>query len=162
MHVVLSLGSNIDKEKNIRFALTEIQKTFGELEVSPVYETSSVGFDGPAFYNLVVGLHSEMKVQRIIDILREIETQAGRIRGAKSFASRVLDIDVVLFGDAVLRPELNIPRDEIEKYAYVLKPLADLYPDLVHPISQQTISEMWQEFESKDQTVFMAEFPLPE
>ena len=160
MHVVLSLGSNIEKVKNIRFALAEIQKTFGELEVSPVYETSSVGFEGPAFYNLVVGLHSEMEVGRIIEILRDIETKAGRVRGAKSFASRVLDIDVVLFGDEVLRPELNIPRDEIEKYAYVLKPLADIYPELIHPISQKTISEMWQEFETKDQTVFLAEFPL--
>lgn len=57
---------------------------------------------------------------------------------------------------------INVPRDEIEKYAYVLKPLADLYPDLVHPLLGITIEEMWQQFEIKDQVLFMAQRSLTE
>ena len=58
-HIVLSLGSNIDREDKIRFAIDQITALFGELEISPVYEAASMGFDGPAFYNLVVGLNSD-------------------------------------------------------------------------------------------------------
>ena len=93
--------------------------------------------------------------------LRDIEAKAGRVRGRKTFASRVLDIDVILFGDQNLRDQgYNIPRDEIEKYAYVLKPLADLYPDLTHPVTGETIAAMWQQFELKDQVLTVVDFPL--
>ena len=160
-HVVLSLGSNIEREKNIRFALKELETQYGRLDVSPVYETSAVGFDGPAFYNLIAGLNSKQQLPDIVESLRNIESRAGRVRGAKSFDSRVLDIDVVLYGDRNMRGEgYNIPRDEIEKYAYVLKPLADIYPDLIHPVLGASIASMWREFEMKEQTVFIAEFTI--
>ncbi|MEM7194612.1 MAG: 2-amino-4-hydroxy-6-hydroxymethyldihydropteridine diphosphokinase [Pseudomonadota bacterium] len=160
MHVVLSLGSNIDREKNIRFALQEIRDQYGDIEVSPIYETSSVGFDGPSFFNLVVGMQSSDPVEDIIGSLQQIETVAGRVRGPKSFDSRILDIDVILYGTENFRPDRNIPRDEIEKYAYVLKPLSDLYPELTYPMTGETFAVMWKAFEMKDQTAFMAEFPL--
>ena len=160
-HVVLSLGSNIDREKNIRFALAQIKNQFGALEISPVYETSSVGFEGPAFFNLVVGLQTDHPIDHIITLLRVIEADAGRVRGPKSFDSRLLDIDVILYGDSNLRDQgYNIPRDEIEKYAYVLKPLADLYPDLLHPLVGCSIQTMWNKFELKQQTLFTAEFVI--
>jgi len=159
--VVLSLGSNIDREKNTRFAIDEIRNRYGELDVSPVYETSAVGFEGPPFFNLIVGLHTDSGLEAVIADLKQIELDAGRIRGPKTFDSRVLDIDVVLYGDGNFRERgINVPRDEIEKYAYVLKPLADLYPDLVHPVTGKTIADMWSRFEMKDQTLFMAEFPV--
>ena len=160
-HVVLSLGSNIEREKNIRFAVSELKKKFGQLEISPVYETSSVGFDGPPFFNLVVGFYCSDSVQHVRDRLRRIESVAGRVRGKKSFDSRVLDIDILLYGNRDLREQgYNIPRDEIERFAYVLKPLSDLYPEIVYPITGQTVTHMWQQFELKDQTIFIAEFPL--
>ena len=159
-HVVLSLGSNIDRRKNIRFAINSIIGKYHETDISPVYETSSVGFDGPPFYNLIVGLHSDEPLDQIIEWLHQVESEAGRIRGPKAFASRVLDIDVVLFGDNNLRDQgYNVPRDEIEKYAYVLKPLADIYPDLIHPVLGISIEQMWSSFEMKNQTIFMAELP---
>jgi 2-amino-4-hydroxy-6-hydroxymethyldihydropteridine diphosphokinase len=134
---------------------------YGDLDVSPVYETSSVGFDGPAFFNLILGLHTSQSLPEIIEILRGIESGAGRVRGAKTFDSRVLDIDVVLYGDENFRDRgYNVPRDEIEKYAYVLKPLSDIYPTLIHPVLGVTIEQMWQQFEMKEQTIFMAEFPI--
>ena len=160
-HVVLSLGSNIDRERNIQYAIDCLREIWGELDVSPIYETSSVGFDGPAFFNLIVGMHSEQSLQDIIDHLKAIETQAGRIRGPKTFDSRVLDIDVVLYGDNNFREQgINVPRDEIEKYAYVLKPLADIYPDLEYPVTGERFENMWQSFEMKDQTLFIAELSI--
>jgi 2-amino-4-hydroxy-6-hydroxymethyldihydropteridine diphosphokinase len=160
-HVVLSLGSNIEREKNIRYAIGRIGQRFGDLEFSPVYETSAVGFDGPPFYNLVAGFHTDRPLPEIIEFLHQVETAAGRVRGPKSFDSRILDIDVILYGDENWRQRgINVPRDEIERYAYVLKPLADLYPDLVHPLTGQTAGNMWAAFESREQTLFMAEFPL--
>jgi len=160
-HVVLSLGSNIDRERNIQYAIDCLRETWGKLDISPIYETSSVGFDGPTFFNLIVGLHSDQPLQEIIDYLKVIETKAGRIRGPKTFDSRVLDIDVVLYGDQNYRAQgINVPRDEIAKYAYVLKPLADIYPDLKYPVSGERIDSMWQAFEMKDQTIFITELSL--
>ena len=81
-----------------------------------------------------------------------IEAEAGRIRGRKTFDSRVLDIDVVLYGDYDSRNEgFDIPRDEINKYAYVLKPLSDLYPKLTHPVSGESFELMWQNFDQSQQ-----------
>ena len=156
-HVVLSLGSNIESEKNIHFAVNEIQNRFGNLNISPVYETTSVGFDGPPFLNLVVGFCSDKDLLAVRDSLREIEVIAGRIRGRKSFDNRILDIDVILFGEQDFSPDFNIPRDEIYKYAYVLKPLCDLYPEAIHPVLGDSYSEMWECFDQGDQLLRQVE-----
>ena len=158
--VVLSLGSNIDRENNIARAVEKIGCLFGDVDLSPVYETGSVGFEGPSFFNLVAGIRTDQPLLAVRDAMREIEAEAGRIRGRKSFDNRVLDIDVLLFGDQVLRPEYNIPRDEIDKYAFVLKPLADLYPDLTHPLTGRRFADMWQDFDAGDQALEVVEFPL--
>jgi 2-amino-4-hydroxy-6-hydroxymethyldihydropteridine diphosphokinase len=150
-HVVLSLGSNIEREKNIRFAVNEIQNRFGALEISPVYETASVGFEGPPFLNLVAGFCSDQDLLAVRDSLRQVEAIAGRIRGRKSFDNRVLDIDVILFGEKDFSSDFNIPRDEIHKYAYVLKPLCDLYCEAVHPVLGETYGDMWGNFDQGDQ-----------
>ena len=157
--VVLSLGSNLDRERNIRFAMERIAAAFGEIAVSPIYESTSVGFDGPPFLNLVIGFHSDLPMLAIRDRLREIEGEAGRIRGRKAFDNRLLDIDILLYGDADLRPEHNIPRDEIDKYAFVLRPLADLYPQHVHPLSGRTFAEQWRDFELEGQEMREVELP---
>ncbi len=158
-HVVLSLGSNIDREKNIRFAVAEIQERFGELDMSQVYEADSVGFSGPSFLNMVVGFDSADTLIEVRAYVREVERISGRVRGKKSFDSRILDIDVLLFGDNDLRNEgFNIPRDEICKYAYVLKPLSDLYPDRAHPICGQTYASLWAKFDQTVQQIEVAEF----
>ena len=161
--VVLSLGSNINREKNIGYAVREIRGRYGVLEVSPVYETSAVGFDGPPFYNLVVGFESRESLPGIIRAIREMESGAGRVRGPKTFDSRVLDIDVILYGNENWRDRgINVPRDEIERYAYVLKPLVDLYPGMIHPVLRIPFREMWDRFEPRGQTLFLAQYPLEE
>ncbi|MCY3768913.1 MAG: 2-amino-4-hydroxy-6-hydroxymethyldihydropteridine diphosphokinase [Gammaproteobacteria bacterium] len=160
-HVVLSLGSNLHRETNIRFAVEKIRQQFGVIEISPVYEAASVGFQGPSFLNLVTGFQCHHPLPELHTGLREIETACGRIRGRKSFDNRVLDIDVLLFGDRDMRADgYNIPRDEIGKYAYVLKPLADLYPDLCHPVSGLTYRQMWRDFNRAGQQLVPVDFAL--
>ncbi len=160
IHVVLSLGSNINREKNIRFAVQEISNLYDDIETSPVYETASVGFEGRAFFNLVLGFRVSTPFIEMRDKLRYIEAAAGRVRGKKSFDNRVLDIDIILFGNKNWHPDgFNVPRDEIEKYAYVLKPLSDLYPTLTHPISGINFQQMWLNFDNT-QVLNVVDFSL--
>lgn len=157
--LVLSLGSNIDRDKHIRFALEQLSENFGPLTISPVYETIAVGFNGPDFYNLVVLAQTDMQIEPIIQQIQMIEAAAGRVRGEKCCESRNLDIDVLLFGDADLRDSgRNIPRDEIVSAAYVLKPLADILPDMRHPVSGQSFSEMWADMQDKAKGLHKIEF----
>ncbi len=159
-YILLSIGSNIDRDKNVRYAIRKIAERYGEINLSPVYETSSVGFVGQPFLNLVLGLHSGDDLLQIREYLRGIESDVGRVRGRKSFDNRLLDIDVILFGDKNLRSAgFEIPRHEIEKFAYVLKPLSDLHPKMVHPVTGKTYDRMWQDFSEKsDQLVTLSQF----
>lgn len=150
--LALGLGSNIEREKHLQFALEGLTDLLGILRISPVYETRAVGFDGPDFFNLVVLAETDKSLDDLISSIHLIETGAGRIRGEKYFASRNLDIDVLLYGDANLRAEgRDIPRSEIDHAAYVLKPLADVLPAGLHPISGLRFDVMWAAYENSDQ-----------
>ena len=150
--VVVSIGSNIEPERHIRQALEAMKREFGPLRVSPVYRTSAVGFEGPPFLNLVVVFDAGLAVDEVIKRLRAIEADAGRSRGGREFDSRTLDLDVILFGDRDLRGEgYNIPRKDIERYAFVLEPLADLLPEARHPVLHKRYAELWAEFDDDSQ-----------
>ncbi len=146
--VYLSIGSNIDREKNIPSALKELEDLFGELEVSNVYETAAVGFEGPPFYNLAIIFYSEKPVREIAKILREIEIRHGRTQKSEKFSGRTLDLDILLYGDLILRDDkLQIPRDDILRYAFVLEPLAEIAPDQRHPVTHERFSDLWNNFD---------------
>lgn len=142
----LSLGSNIEPEKNLRAALAELRTRFGDITVSPTYRYAAVGFDGPGFLNLAVGLNTDLEPQALNDWLHALEDRHGRRRDVPRFSSRTLDADIVLYGDEVLTGEnnLQIPRPEL-KYAFVLKPLTDIAADVVHPVLCKTLLELWRE-----------------
>ena len=145
--VWVSVGSNIERERHIRAALADLRSLFGELVVSPVYETQPVGFDGDAFFNLVVGFDTEMRPAALHRLMREIEARHGRERSGERFASRTLDLDLLTYGDAVTEEGGKaLPRDEIQRYAFVLAPLADVAADEVHPRLGQTYRRLWQQF----------------
>lgn len=149
--VYLSLGSNIDRERNICSAVAALRRQYGPLEVSSVYETEAVGFRGDAFYNLVLGFDTDQSPTTVTQVLREIENGHGRVRGGEKFAARTLDIDLLTWGDEVLRGQgLNVPRDEILKYAFVLGPLAELAPDRTHPELGRSFAALWAEFAGGD------------
>jgi 2-amino-4-hydroxy-6-hydroxymethyldihydropteridine diphosphokinase len=150
--VYIGVGSNVDPEANIRQGIQLLRRAFGDLIVSPVYESPAVGFAGNNFYNLVVGFDTALKPQALIQELHTIELQCGRERNAPRFSPRTLDLDLLLYGDWVLHEEkLELPRRDILEYAFVLRPLADIAADLLHPVSGQRIEDLWQRFERNAQ-----------
>ena len=144
--VYLSLGSNIEPERHLRAAIDALQARFGDLLVSSVYRTEAVGFDGPAFLNMAVGLDADCKPEDLDRWLHALEDRQGRRRDVARYSSRTLDIDIVLFGDLIVEGpgHLQIPRDDL-KHAFVLAPLAEIAGEIRHPCSGQTLGELWRE-----------------
>ena len=146
--VYLSIGSNINRDKNIPSALETLRLRFGELTRSSVYETEAVGFTGPPFYNVVTHFTSDLVLHEIARILREIEVQHGRTRKSAKFSARSLDMDLLLYGDVVIKDDkFQIPRDDIMQYAFVLEPLAEIAPDQRHPITHQRYADLWDKYD---------------
>lgn len=150
--VYLGLGSNVDPQTNLRLGIDELRRRFGELVISPTYRSAAVGFDGDDFLNLVVSVDSDADPVAIRDELEDIHRLAGRQRGEERFSSRTLDIDLLLAGDLVIDiPPIRLPRTDVLEYAFVLKPLADIAPDVRHPETGQTFLEHWQGFDQASQ-----------
>lgn len=143
----LSLGSNLEPERHLRAALAELRTRFGALAVSPAYRFAAVGFEGPDFVNLAVGLDSDLDPHALNDWLHALEDRHGRRRDVPRFSSRTLDVDIVLFDQLILSGSghLEIPRKELGE-AFVLRPLADIAPDLREPRSGRTLRELWAAF----------------
>lgn len=142
----VSIGSNIHRDRHTRGALHALQRHFGALEISPVYETAAEGFEGEPFWNLVVGLSSFESPEALNAVFKGIEAAEGRRRDGPKFSARTLDIDLLLYGDEIIeRPPIMLPRDEIERYGFVLQPLVDLLPDMHYPGKIETFSELWQQ-----------------
>lgn len=145
--VYLGLGSNVCPEENLRLGIRELRWRYGPLDLSPVYRSRAVGFAGDDFLNMVVGLDSTDGISDIRDQINRIHDLAGRERGAGRFTSRPLDIDLLLYDDEILRrPNCRLPRPDILRYGFVLRPLADLAPDLRHPETGHTMREHWDAF----------------
>lgn len=141
----LGLGSNVNAENHIRTGIHALQKDFARVSLSPVYSSTAVGFEGDDFINLVARVETAMHPLALREYLRDLEDRFGRKRGVAKFSDRTLDIDILLYDDLVLlSPKLEIPRAEILKFAHVLKPLAELDPELVHPVELRTMAEIWQ------------------
>jgi len=148
MRGYISIGSNIDKETHITASLLALEHSFGALTISSIYESEAVGFSGDAFHNLIVGFDSDLEVKNVAKQLRQIELDNGRTRDSQKFSARTLDLDLILYGDLIISDgRLQIPRDEIERYAFVLEPLAEIDPAATHPISGISYSELWEKFD---------------
>ena len=145
----LGLGSNIDAERNLKLAIAELRSRFGELTVSPVYQSMALGFDGDDFLNLVVGLQTDLSPEDLLTFIDTVHALAGRIRGPDRYISRPLDIDLLLYGDLVDKePPLRLPRRDVLEHSFVLRPLAEIAPDFIHPETRRSIREHWQEFDA--------------
>lgn len=154
--VYLSLGSNLEPKRYLNAALAELRERFGTLSVSPAYRSKSVGFDGADFVNLAVGIDTDLSPEALNEWLHALEDRHGRRRDVPRFSDRTLDVDIVLYGDLVLQGEghLDIPRKEL-RHAFVLKPIADIAPELRHPVSGKTMGELWAGFPLESEPLFV-------
>lgn len=156
--VHISIGSNIEREKSVRAALDALHGWFGELTLSPVYESEAVGFDGEPFLNLVVGVDTTLTVQELSLRFKQLEADNGRRRDVAKFSGRTLDLDILTYDDHVGQVDgVELPRGEILKNAFVLKPLADIAPDERHPVCGITYSGLWQSY-NRDQKLWPIDF----
>jgi 2-amino-4-hydroxy-6-hydroxymethyldihydropteridine diphosphokinase len=150
--VLLSLGSNIEPCRHLRAALAELDAAFAGIAVSPAYRTAAVGFDGAPFVNAAAMIRTAMPLPALEEWLHALEDRHGRDRSGPRLSDRSLDVDVVFYGDAVVREggRLRVPRPEL-KHAFVLKPLADIAPEFVDPLSGSTLAALWRAHPQHDE-----------
>ena len=157
--VYLGIGSNIEREKNIRTAVSGLRKKFGELVLSSVYESVAYGFEGDNFFNLVAGFDTELGIHDLMKELRNMEISSGRDKQSKQFTPRSIDLDLLLYGDLVQHDDkIDVPRDDIIRYAFVLCPLAQIAPLQRHPEMGETYISLWQSFKDSEQELWPVEF----
>ncbi|HEX7026218.1 MAG TPA: 2-amino-4-hydroxy-6-hydroxymethyldihydropteridine diphosphokinase [Gammaproteobacteria bacterium] len=148
--IYIGIGSNVNPGANLRSGLAMLENEFGVVRGSAVYRNPAVGFDGEDFYNLAVQARTALPPLAVNRCLGLIEALHGRDRSAPKFAARTLDLDLLLYGDLVAEGDgLKLPRADITRYAFVLKPLAELAPGLVHPKEGRTLQQLWDSFQSE-------------
>jgi len=147
--VYVGLGSNIDPEENLRFGIGELRARFGALELSNVYRNAAVGFDGDDFLNLVAGFESKASPAELHGMLMNIHDLVGRRRNESRYAPRTLDIDLLLYDDQVVdEPPIRLPRADVLRFSFVLGPLAEIAPELVHPETGLSLRRHWVQFDA--------------
>lgn len=149
MHrVYLGLGSNIDAPQHIRLALEALEADFGPLDRSRVYESEAVGFAGDNFLNLVVGLDTELDLASLARQIKALEAKHGRTPQTPRFSARTLDVDILTFDDWVGEfSGIRLPRPEILENAFVLRPLAELAGQRLHPQTGRSYASHWQAYD---------------
>ena len=144
--VYVAAGSNVEPLANLRRALAELGRHY-RLTCSPAYKNKAVGFEGEDFVNLVVGFQTDDSIDAVIAHLHEAEAVCGRPRAAPKWAPRTMDLDLLLYGNRISdEPGRQLPRPDLLRRAYMLRPLAELAPTLVHPTASKTMRELWREF----------------
>lgn len=159
LHVIyISVGSNVEKEKHTKAGLLGMYQTFGELTLSSVFESESVGFEGSNFYNLVVKASTHLSIAEVCHSLKKIEHDNKRQRGEQKFAPRTLDLDLLLYDNQVTTQPIALPRAEILYNAFVLKPLAEIAADEFHPVVHKTYANLWQMYDKSQQKLWAINF----
>lgn len=155
--IYLGLGSNVEPQRHLRMGIRELSRRFGHLELSNVYRSKSVGFEGEDFLNLVVGLDADCSPEDMHLAIEEMHVMANRQRRETRYSPRTLDVDLLLHGDLIIKDgPVRIPRSDILKYSFVLSPLAEIAPNLRHPETGRLISEHWAEFDKDKHPLFPA------
>jgi 2-amino-4-hydroxy-6-hydroxymethyldihydropteridine diphosphokinase len=140
----LGLGSNLgDRKQNLAQALDLMSKHLVIEQISPIYETEPVGYDQqPLFLNAACRISTELNPEKLLRLAKRIEAKLGRTPNFPN-APRPIDIDILFYGDEVLNDkELTVPHPRLTERAFVLMPLAEIAPDLVHPVSGKTIRKL--------------------
>jgi len=146
--VYVAAGSNVAPERHLALAVAELAREFPGVRFSPWYRNRAVGFAGEDFINLVAGFDTALAVRDVLARLHAIETLCGRPREAPRWAPRSMDLDVLLYGDLICdEPGLKLPRPDLLRRAYMLGPLAELAPEVMHPTVHLSIAELWRRFD---------------
>ncbi|WP_416305508.1 2-amino-4-hydroxy-6-hydroxymethyldihydropteridine diphosphokinase [Neptunicella sp. SCSIO 80796] len=156
--IYISLGSNIERHQHITAGLDALEQAFSTIQISSVYESEAVGFAGSHFYNLVAAASTSMSAEQVVQVLKQIEDNNGRVRGGKKFSPRTLDLDLLLYDDLVCEQPVQLPRNEILFNAFVLLPLAEIAADSIHPIKQVNYATLWQQYDKSQQNLWPVEF----
>lgn len=151
----LSLGSNLgERALNLQKAVLEIAKKVGDVTaVSAIYENAAVGFEGGDFLNACLCVQTELSPSQLLQQILRLEKDFGRERkGQMGYHSRTLDIDILLYGNEIVEDaKLNIPHSSMQDRNFVLKPLADIAPQLYHPVLNKDIRNLLQECKDRNQ-----------
>ncbi|KKO50370.1 2-amino-4-hydroxy-6-hydroxymethyldihydropteridine pyrophosphokinase [Arsukibacterium sp. MJ3] len=156
--IFISIGSNTDRDHYVRSGVLSLQQHFGALQLSSVYESDAVGFNGDAFYNLVAATETELSVADCVQALKQIEDRHGRIRGAEKFCGRTLDLDLLTYDQLTCQQPIILPRGEITENAFVLWPMAELAPQNIHPLTGLSYAELWQNYPKNKQKIWPVPF----
>ncbi|MBT8136288.1 MAG: 2-amino-4-hydroxy-6-hydroxymethyldihydropteridine diphosphokinase [Gammaproteobacteria bacterium] len=145
------MGSNVQPEHYIAMALRALEQHYGPLRRSTAYRNAAVGFDGDDFLNLVIAFDTSEDVQSVSATLARIEQQCGRERSGIRFAPRTMDCDLLMYGSRVFNdPDFRLPRAEILQHAFILRPLAELAGNVVHPVEKRSLADLWRDSALQD------------
>lgn len=148
-HVCVGLGSNVgDRRKNLFYAYYHITAIKGmlPLKLSRFYETVPVGGPPqPMFLNAVLSIETALSPHELLEHFQHIETIMGRVRTV-TWGPRNIDIDILLYGDTIIRDnQLKIPHPLMHTRLFVLEPLAEIEPNIIHPLLKKTIIQLYKE-----------------
>jgi 2-amino-4-hydroxy-6-hydroxymethyldihydropteridine diphosphokinase len=144
----VAAGSNVRPRENLRRALAMLGAEFPGLQASRAFSNAAVGFPGDDFVNLVMRFPADLPLPDLLERLKAVERECGREPGAPKWGPRTLDLDLLLYGDQLGRfPGAMLPHPDLTTRAWVLGPLAELAPGLVHPVLGETFGALWQRFD---------------
>jgi len=149
----LGLGTNMgDRAENLASVRNRLAELFVAVEsVSPVYISKPWGFKSDHdFFNQVIAIKTEVDAFNLLDLAQEMENKMGRIRSVKGYSDRIIDIDILFYGNEIISSKpLIIPHPLLHKRMFVLQPMADIAPDFIHPVFNKTIAELMAECEDE-------------
>ncbi|HEX6996261.1 MAG TPA: 2-amino-4-hydroxy-6-hydroxymethyldihydropteridine diphosphokinase [Gammaproteobacteria bacterium] len=143
VEVYVGVGSNIEPERHLRLAVAALEARFGRIRCSSVYRSPSFGFCGADFLNMVCAFSTDRGPDDVERELYDIEYEGGRVRRVERYSSRTLDLDLLLFGEAVDAAR-RLPRSDVLRYPFVLAPLVELDPALRHPLTGVALADEWR------------------
>lgn len=153
--VFLGLGTNLgNRQKNLNDAVAEIREQIGKVvTISSVYETEPWGFKSESqFLNIVIKVETLLNPSAVLEAILRIELFLGRVRGENQYSSRIIDIDILFYEDQVIdSSDLKVPHPKLQERKFVLVPLCEIEPEMVHPVLKKTMVLLFKECEDKSE-----------
>ena len=156
-NVFLGIGTNLgNREDNLEAAIKRIEETIGPvLKYSSIYETEPWGFKAEdQFLNMVIIVNTDLSPSFLLEQILNVESAFGRVRSTERYSSRLIDIDILLYEDIIIYDQnLKIPHPLLDKRRFVLEPLCEIAPGVIHPILNKTMLELLQVCEDRSNVI---------